>query len=362
VRHPDYLHYAVWQETLLRYATAESRRAGSLFYYVPVLLGGFMPWSFFLLFAAWVRLRKWRALRDDAYRAELFLLASAFVVFVFFSLGRSKLPGYVLPAMVPLSILMARVWRDVGAGEESPHRSDWLTAGFGVVLIVGILIAASPQLLHLPSVAALAVRKVPPVVSAYLKASLFASGVILAAIGVLGRHLAARRRGAALSLATFVLLAISMPLLLLRWIRPLRIYAEASSSRQLASTVLTSPERDRPVYGFYYFRTSLPFYLRRPVGLVTESGGETTSNYISSEWPSLRREPVAQATGVTQGRKPSLFMDGAAFAEVLRSNQQPWLVILRNTHVGLFSRSVGSAELRWTAWDYSVVEVPASRR
>ncbi|HEV2494486.1 MAG TPA: glycosyltransferase family 39 protein [Terriglobia bacterium] len=362
IRHPDYLHYAVWQETLLRYATAKSRRAGSLFYYAPVFFAGFMPWSFFLLFAAWNRLRKWRALRDDVHRAALFLLASALAPFIFFSLGRSKLPGYVLPAMVPLSILMGRVWKDVGSEEEPRRRVDWLTAGFGTLLVLGILIAASPQLLRFPSVATLTARRVPPVVAAYLKGSLFTSGVILAAIGVFGRHLAVRRQGTALSLATFVLLAISMPLLLLRWLRPLRIYAETSSSRQLASTLLASPERNQPVYGFYYFRTSLPFYLQRSVGLVTESGGETTSNYISSEWSRLPSEPssLGQPMGVTPSPGLPLFVDGAGLAELARSTQQPFLVMLRNTHVGLFSKSVRGVELLWTAWDYSVVEVPAA--
>jgi len=360
LRHPDYLHYAVWQETLLRYATASSRRVGSLFYYIPVFLAGFMPWSFFLVFAAGNRLRRWRALKDDGHRAELFLLASALVPFIFFSLGHSKLPGYVLPAMVPLSILMGRVWKDIGSEEASRRRLDWLTAGFAMLLVLGILIAASPEWLRFPSVAPLVTKKIPPPVRTYLGGSLFASGVILAAIGVLGRHLAARRRGAVLSLATFVMLAVSIPLLLLRWVRPLEIYAEAISSRQLASTVLASPERDQPVYGFYYFRTSLPFYLRRPVGLVTESGGETTSNYVSSEWTRLSREAPGQGTSLPEGRRLPLFMNGASFAQRVRSSSQPLLVMLRNTHVGVLSQAVEGMEPLWTAWDYSVVEVPAS--
>ncbi|HKS95284.1 MAG TPA: hypothetical protein VJV74_04025, partial [Terriglobia bacterium] len=250
--------------------------------------------------------------------------------------------------------------RDVESEEQS-QRLDWLTAGFALLLVLGILIAASPGWLRFPSLAKLVAGKIPPTVRPYLRGSLFASGVILAAIGVLGRHLAVHRRGAVLSLTTFVMLAASIPLLLLRWVRPLEIYAESISSRQLASTVLASPQRSQPIYGFYYFRTSLPFYLRRAVGLVTESGGETTSNYVSSEWSRLKGEAPGQGTGVTEDRGLPLFMNGASFAQRARSSPQPLVVILRNTHVGVLSQSVEGIDPLWTAWDYSVVEVPAAR-
>jgi len=387
IRHPEFLRYALW-ETWLRFASASARRSGGPFYYVPVFLGGFLPWSFFLLFAAWNHLKKWKALKDEAHKAELFLVVTAAVIFVFFSIGRSKLPGYVLPAMAPLSILIARVWEDVGFGDGD--RPDWLTAGFGALLALGLLTAAAPQLLHAASVQALAARKIPPQVLGVIGPSLFSSGVILAALGALGRNLAARRRGKVLSLGTFAALALTTPLLLVRWIQPLRTYAEASSSRQLSRTVLASPERELPIYGYYYFRTGLPFYLSRPVGLVTAGAGETTSNYISSEWPSLRRQAFlrvqsgnAAATGAdtTSGGAPQrdkglaqqaseparreidlpLLIDADELQALARSSPVPFLVMARNTHVAQAAQTLGRADLLWTAWDYSILEVPAAR-
>ena len=367
IRHRDYLSYALWQETLLRYATHHAHRNGGILYYVPVFLAGFLPWSFFLLFAGWNRLKRWRALREDAHRAELFLLAATLVIFVFFSLGQSKLPGYVLPATVPLAILMARVWSTVNPGDASgPQRArpDWLTAGFGALLLLGILTAASPQLLRVPSYAAVAGRKIPPSVMPSITSSLFASGVILAAIGGLGRNLAVRRRGTALSLATFALLAAAIPLLAVRWIRPLRIYAKASSSRELARALLASPERDRPIYGYYYFRTSLPFYLGRPVGLVTADGGETTSNYVVSAWPSMRNEPLFldRSAGSAPAASLPLLVDAADFERLARSPPVPFLVMVRTSHVEQVVKSAARADLLWTAWDYSIVKVSAQTR
>jgi hypothetical protein len=178
-------------------------------------------------------------------------------------------------------------------------------------------------------------------------------------------------------------------LLLVRWIQPLRTYAEASSSRQLSRTVLASPERELPIYGYYYFRTGLPFYLNRPVGLVTAGAGETTSNYISSEWQRLRRQALlrvqsgdtaaAGAAATTGGapqreNKPArqaseprrretdlpLLIDTAELQALARSSPVSFLVMARNTHVAQLAQTLGRADLLWTAWDYSVLEVPAA--
>jgi len=197
------------------------------------------------------------------------------------------------------------------------------------------------------------------VVVPMLRASLFSSGVIVAALGALGRSLA-HRRAAVAPLAAFALAAFTVPLLWLRWAEPLRAYAASASSRQLAATILASPERDLPVYGYYYFRTSLPFYLGRPVGLVTAGASETTSNYIASRWQELRRETLpdgrSAAHGIAVSASLPALVDGAGLEALARSSA-PFLILARNVHVAEIARVFGRAELVWTAWDYSILEV-----
>lgn len=364
IRHPDYFGYAFWQETLLRYTTSHMQRRGGFFYYLPVFFGGFLPWSLFLVFAGLNHLKQWRLLLDDARRAELFLLTSAAVIFVFFSIGRSKLPGYVLPALAPLSILVGRAWGEAGGSAPGRQRPDWLTAGFAALLLAGILVAASPQLFHLSSFQALARRKLPPVLVPLIRASLFSSGVILAALGVLGRSLA-RRRPAISLVATFALAALAMPLLAVRWAGPLGVYDASDSSRQLAQTILASPQRELPVFGYYYFRTSLPFYLRRPVGLVTAGGSETTSNYVASRWQELHRSspllssPAAAADGGSPGLP--VLVEAGEIRALAGTRAAPLLIVARNDHLDELARLFGSIEPEWTAWDYSVAEAAGAR-
>jgi 4-amino-4-deoxy-L-arabinose transferase-like glycosyltransferase len=79
-------------------------------FYVPVIAGGFFPWSLLLPLA----LRS-RALRGPAADAGLW----AAVVVGFFSLGQGKLATYVLPAFPALALLVAAL-----ACEDGPARAS----------------------------------------------------------------------------------------------------------------------------------------------------------------------------------------------------------------------------------------------
>jgi 4-amino-4-deoxy-L-arabinose transferase-like glycosyltransferase len=358
LRHPDFPRYAFWQESLERFATGNSHRAGPLYYYLPIYLAGFLPWSFFLLYAAYHRVRRWRELRQDVHAPVLFLLSWVGVIFIFFTISRSKLPGYFLPAVIPLSILMAKVWTEKQGNVRAP---DWLVAGFATLLALGILAVIAPQLERFASLHARLAGKAPSDVLPLVGPSLIYTGIILGALGVIGRNLCARAGAKAPTLTILLLAACTFPLILARWLRPLELYASADSSRSLAETMLSSPERNLPVYGFGYFRTSLPFYLRRPVGLISETADELTSNYIISRWPkaSVRGQVSSQPGNIFaagEGRRP-LVMDENAWLAERRST--PVLVMIQNRQVPELAAAVREMNPLWSGWKYSVWEIPA---
>ena len=367
LRHPDFPRYALLEESLARFSGGLVHRRGGLLYYFPVYLVGFFPWSIFLLWAGWNRHKRWKEIRLEQNRSTLYLLTWLAVTFAFFSLSRSQLPGYFLPAIVPLGILMGKAWDDV-ASPGAIRSPDWLTAGFATLLGVGLIVAASSQLAVFSSAHSHLADKLPSTVFAMLKPSLLYTGLILAALAVIGRNIAARAWGRSLSLAAFVLLALTTPMLLVRWIAPLRAYAETNSSRRLANTILSSPERDLPIYGYYYFRTSLPFYLRRPVGLVTTGGNELTSNYLAWRVRALRQRSSLEAAPQALPRtfkdldplpgEQRRLLDILEFIALTRSSPQPRLILVRNTHVSMLAHDVDRVEPLWTGWGFSVWEIP----
>ncbi|HXJ93998.1 MAG TPA: glycosyltransferase family 39 protein [Terriglobia bacterium] len=353
LRNPGFPRYALWDESLVRFAGGHLHRGGSVFYYIPVFLAGLLPWSLLLVFASLNRLRSWRQLRDDGHAAQAYLLSWAVVVFVFFSASHSKLPGYFLPAIPALAILMGRVWTgDVDEG-AARRRPDWLTAGFAALIAVGLLLAVAPTWFRTSSVSKMAAHKIHPAVLALLPPSVFYSGLILAALGILGRNLSARSRGQLATAGSFAVFAVAIPLLAVRCWPAIQAYARASSTKNLANTISQGPERELPLYGYYYFRTSLPFYLRRPVGLVTSDGDELTSNYIISRWPTLSRNPQ-----MGPGKKAApLFITGAELSGLGRSSAAPFLVLVQNHEVGNIVGLGAAVEPLWTAWKYSVWKV-----
>jgi 4-amino-4-deoxy-L-arabinose transferase-like glycosyltransferase len=83
---------------------------GALFYYVPVLLIGFAPWSAFLGPSLWYAIRA-KAQTDseqvpsDPRLAFRFLWCWIGVYLVFFSVAGTKLPNYILPLYPPTALL-----------------------------------------------------------------------------------------------------------------------------------------------------------------------------------------------------------------------------------------------------------------
>jgi 4-amino-4-deoxy-L-arabinose transferase-like glycosyltransferase len=352
MRNPGFPRYAFWQESLQRFATSSTRRGGSIFYYLPVYLGGYLPWSIFLLYAGLTRLKLWRRMREESDRPTAYLVSWAAVVLIFFTISRSKLPGYFLPAVAPLSILTAKVWEDFETLKSG--RPRWLGPSFLTLAALGIVVAVLPQAFRWEAVAAAANRKIPPAALALLKPSLFYSGLVLAALGILGRNLTRHSTAAKSSLFSLALLAMTVPLLLVRWAPALEAYANVLSSRRLAQAIQNGPERDLPVYGYYCFRTGLPFYLQRPVNLVTTDASELTSNYVAANLARMRQETTAA------GLEPVL-SDPQNLRERVQRATRPILVMVRVRDTQKLFDTVPNAEPLWTEWEHSIWKIPPGR-
>ena len=90
------------------------------FYFVSIFLS-FAPWSWKL---PWLARRLWKG--RDAF--DLYLIAGGAVIVVIFTIVKTKLPHYILPAFPLLSILLARHWLASGATERTLRRWSLLTA------------------------------------------------------------------------------------------------------------------------------------------------------------------------------------------------------------------------------------------
>ncbi len=280
---PGFLRYAVVDETFLRVtSSARFDRSGPIYQPLLAAVGGLGIWTTALLGAV-PRLRDPTATSPSARNAIRFAIRAALAIVVFFTLSASKRPGYVLPAIVPLAILVAVAV--TSAGERAARGVRLAAIGAMVVGLVVAAVAAYP--------AAIALLPRGQVRAAIAPAMLGAVATVLLLWGVLV-VVAARRW----PLAPLALAATLAPALVVILIGPLQGYAEYRSARRIAEAI----PPDARVLAFRHFRSSLPFYLGRPVVLATVDGHELTSNYVSSHLaqfaghPSLVLPKVARET------------------------------------------------------------------
>ena len=278
---PDFPYYGLVEESLHRFTTSAFHRTAPWWYYAPVILAVLFPWSMLLpeaVAAAWRSRAAWS-------RADRLLVVWSVVVVLFFSISQSKLPGYVLTAVVALGMLVARVldlaWeRPGGRAERLVLRGTValavIAAAAAALLAAGHATAGGlPALLHVRGgdLARLEPATLP----------LLWSMAALAAVAAAGRW----RRDLRLVAGAFAL----PPLLLLTvGFGGARAYAEASSAKGLAQRMPALPATTE-LACLECLPNGLPFYLGRTLTLITKDGSETTSNYViwrlrrETEWP-----------------------------------------------------------------------------
>jgi 4-amino-4-deoxy-L-arabinose transferase-like glycosyltransferase len=142
-------------DTVGRFFSVIGGHGGTVFFYVPILLFGFFPWSGFLPVALWQALARWREARLGArdkslpapsWELELFAALWLVAVFVFFSASATRLPHYIGPLFPAAAILTATYWNRVLAEPRTP--GVWV--GFRTMMVLGYLLgfalAATPWL------------------------------------------------------------------------------------------------------------------------------------------------------------------------------------------------------------------------
>ena len=110
-RNPDFFRIFIIEHNFKRYLTPEFQHVQPFWYYAAVLLAAFLPWTFALLGAIIFGAQK---LQRDRRVAPLTILILCWALFcvLFFSISKSKLPGYILPAFPAIALLLAMLCRN----------------------------------------------------------------------------------------------------------------------------------------------------------------------------------------------------------------------------------------------------------
>jgi 4-amino-4-deoxy-L-arabinose transferase-like glycosyltransferase len=105
-RNPGFLRIFLIEHNFKRFLTPEFQHIRPFWFYAEIILIAFLPWSAALLWTMAVGLRC--ALTRSLSPSICFLLGWALFCVVFFTVSRSKLPGYILPAFPPIALIVSR--------------------------------------------------------------------------------------------------------------------------------------------------------------------------------------------------------------------------------------------------------------
>jgi len=304
LQHPDFPYYGLIEESFHRFTTTTFHRSQPFYFYALIVAGLFLPWSFILPEAG---VAAWKS-KKILSSADRLCLVWAIVVVIFFSLSKSKLPGYILTVTVACGILVARFFQQAIANPDS--KAARITGRAAITLTV-LCFAVAAAAIHLsPRMALLAKPMRLPVEDAVELGRHFLTPIILlSVVGVLGL-LAQFRRDAGFC---FVIFAVFPLLLFTLNLGAIQVVFNIKSARQLSQQMSPLPP-DTKLAFLECFPNGLPFYLDRTATLITADGSEITSssNYIlfrlknDPNWPT-NLVPVSKLNDWLAARKHSVY-------------------------------------------------------
>jgi 4-amino-4-deoxy-L-arabinose transferase-like glycosyltransferase len=276
-RNPEFFPVFIIEHNFKRYLTPEFQHIEPFWYYLPITILALLPWLFWL---AWFAFREPRKLESGAQRSQIFFLA-AWGVFpvLFFSLSKSKLPGYILPAVLPLGLLISVA---VTRALKSRHAFGRFVLG-----LIGLLLCVSPSWIFFSN--------------AHVRGPLVSLYVIAAAVGgsiVIGAALLRQTRTGLTFSVVLVLFLLNLVYVSISKLDPL--LSARSCARQIGV------ERAANTYSFKLQRSwqyQLNFYLHREIPEWSPSvAGEAV--VVTSAKNLEELEKSARVTAVVSEQSP----------------------------------------------------------
>lgn len=124
-----------------RYTEVISSHSGPVYFYIPVILAGFFPWAAFLPNAIYKGFKeKGPAPAGGKQGIYRFGTIWFLLIFIFFSISRTKLPNYIMPLFPAMAIITGLAINGI---IEKGIKKAWLFTCCGFIVIVSLALAGT---------------------------------------------------------------------------------------------------------------------------------------------------------------------------------------------------------------------------
>ncbi len=266
---PQFFHFFFVVQQFERFLTKASfNNSTTAWFYVPVVLAGFLPWSVFLFQALMNQIKSvWQGRKQ--HQTELFLLLWTVIVFSFFSFPKSKTVGYILPLFPALSLIVGQY---LSERWDKPKSQGIQAAVFIFVILCFFILGACLIVPHIKAIE-IAHGLIP-----YLNAT-----AILFLFGGIAIFYLFYKNNLAYLFSAFTAIAITFLLILLASAAAMNEKTIKPLAMSLKPIITTQDE----IVTFYRYYQDLPLYLERHVTIVADwhaSDIVQNDNWVRELW------------------------------------------------------------------------------
>ncbi len=145
----EYINAFFLKHNVTRFTGVVSGHSGPVYYFIPVILIAFFPWSAFLpqvIYKYFPRSRKTGTIEPEA-DITLFSVIWLLVIFIFFSVSKTKLPGYIAPLSAPLAMLVGRLWYGYICSDDDAPEKSTIRYSFTFLIVLSLIMAGGAAML-----------------------------------------------------------------------------------------------------------------------------------------------------------------------------------------------------------------------
>ncbi|HTC46222.1 MAG TPA: glycosyltransferase family 39 protein [Candidatus Aquilonibacter sp.] len=262
MRNPAFFHEFIIEHNLGRFSENLYHHTEPFWYYLPVAMLALIPWTAFAITAFSQTVRRWQAerksisTRESDAKSQLGIFACCWLIapVIFFSISQSKLPGYILPAIPAVALLLAEYLRHRLEKNESESVAIWLA-------VLHSLLASAPMVPALLIAYLLSQRRLPggkPMLVALLISFMLCAGIALTLVRKNGLRM--------LRFVTLIPVVLTVGAVLKLGAKPMDEILSARPMAQEIAAIETHPlplavyhVRRELEYGLTFYRNHLTF-------------------------------------------------------------------------------------------------------
>jgi len=309
-RNPDFLRIFFLEHNFKRYLTPEFQHIQPLWFYLPVVFVALLPWTPLLL-RTLSEIRPAFQNRLNSGATPIFVTCWAIFPCLFFSFSRSKLPGYILPAIPPLVLLCSGALTKILATHSRLARAVLISTSIFTFILIAVAFQYSSQIRGLYQLEKFAHHSPG-------KLAIFGLVCLLSFIAALAILLGRSRTGVFLTAASLLIFFSSAALATLDSIlSPRQLCQSLAKLKTPGEELLLCSIPRSYVYAFnFYLRREVPEWSRRTPGkpALVVIGSPACWSHLEgaryhlrpemdfARWPVIELEAVS-AAGLPAGRQ-----------------------------------------------------------